>query len=226
LKLIFYSGGDHEDNTSLDEYCVKMALQSGRPAQELKYTYIPASSYDSEIEFHNIVGAISPYGITKFLHFPVDIPFDRIMEKEVFSGDIIHLGGGNTFHFLQTLRRKKLLPKLRQFVKRGGVLTGLSAGAIMMTPSITTASFPSFDRDDNDEGITDFKSLGLVKFDFFPHYKNSIRYDLELATYSTTIKHPLYCSPDGHGIIVNGDKLIFVGKTYMFRDGHKITISS
>jgi dipeptidase E len=126
---------------------------------------------------------------------------------------------------LKTLRKKKLLGELKKFVKRGGVLTGLSAGAILMTPKIDTASFPDHDRDDNDCKIRNFNSLNLVDFEFFPHYRNSKRYDFDLLKHSKLSKNPIYACYDGSGIIVNSGKMEFLGKVFLFHRGTKIRIN-
>lgn len=211
MKLVFYGGGDGEANRQLDALTIKLSSK-----KYPRIAYIPSCSFDSHVDFKDFVFQYTYFDITQFIYFPIDIPFDRVLMKEVFQSDIIHLSGGNTFYFLAHLRKSGLLPELKAFVERGGILTGLSAGAIIMTPSIETASFPEFDCDDNDEGLRNFKSLGLVSFEVFPHYKNSKRYEKELLNYSRHSKHPLFAIPDGGGIIVDGNTQKFVGKIHCF----------
>lgn len=220
MKLVFYSGGDEKDNKSLDKVFVEL-LGKKNPV----VTFIPSSSYLSEQEFKVFVRHYSKYRISRFIHFPVDVPFDRILFQEVIRSDAIHMGGGNTFYFLNSLRKARLLPELRKFAERGGVLTGLSAGAIMMTENIEMAAFPEFDRDENIVGLKNLSSLGLVDFAFFPHFKNSSRYDAAFKKYSKLKKKVIYACPDGSGIVVNGDELRFIGKTFAFSDGHKFAIN-
>lgn len=220
MKLVFYSGGDDKDNKSLDKVFVEI-LEKKNPV----VTFIPSSSYLSEQEFKVFVKHYSKYKISRFIHFPVDIPFDRILFQEVMRSDAIHMAGGNTFYFLNSLRKAKLLPEMRKFAEKGGVLTGLSAGAIMMTENIEMAAYPEFDRDENAVGLKNLSSLGLVDFAFFPHFKNSARYDAAFKRYSRTKKKVIYACPDGSGIVVNDRELRFVGKTYAFSDGHKFSIN-
>tara|TARA_Y100000780_G_scaffold229574_1_gene249531 strand:+ start:33436 stop:34107 length:672 start_codon:yes stop_codon:yes gene_type:complete len=221
VKLVFYSGGDEEDNENVDQACLDL-IDNPNPT----FVFIPSSSYDGEAEFHEFVESWQDYGITRFIYFPVDIPQDRVLMKEVFQSDLIHLGGGNTFYFLKYLRQYGYLEFLREYVLMGKVLTGLSAGAIMMTPNIKTASYPSFDRDENEEGVRNLKALGLVRFEFFPHYKNSLRYDRELLAKSKNLRHPLFALPDGSGLIKNEEQLSFIGKAWAFKNGTKILINS
>lgn len=220
MRLVFYSGGTGEQNRQLDRLALKLTRK-----RYPKIAYIPSCSFDAEVDFKDFVHQFTQFDVTQFIYFPIDIPFDSILMREVFQCDLIHLSGGNTFYFLKTLRDSGLIGPLKDFVERGGVLTGLSAGAILMTPSIHTASFPSFDCDENSDGVRNFKSLKLVNFEIFPHYKNSHRYDLELKAYSESRKHPLYALPDGSGIVRDGNILSFVGKVYSFVAGVKSGMS-
>lgn len=221
MKLVFYSGGTEEDNLSLDKHFIKLINK-----KDPVVTFIPSSSYDSEFEFKEFVRHYSKFKIYRFIHFPVDHPFDKIILKEVLKSDVIHLAGGNTFYFLDTLRKAKLLPELKKFVARGGVLTGLSAGAIIMTENIELAGYPEFDRDENEINLKNLSSLNLVDFFFFPHFKNSKRYDDVFKTFSKKSKKTIYACPDGAGILVNDGEFNFIGKCFAFRSGHKITIKS
>ena len=220
MKLVLYSGGDARANRALDDELFRM-VGNKNPLM----AYIPASSYLSEFEFQHFVDQYKRFRVKRFLHFPVDVPFDKILFKEVLKADIIHLGGGNTFHFLLWLRKTKMLEALRDYVFRGGILTGLSAGAIMMTPDISTAGVPSFDRDENHDNIKNLDAMALLEFDFFPHYRNSPRYDVEFRRFTRKSKRSLYVSPDGAGIIIDGEKRTFVGPTWLFSDGKKIAIN-
>ncbi len=220
MKLVFYSGGDARANRELDDELFRM-VGNKNPLM----AYIPASSYLSEMEFQHFVDQYRRFRVKRFLHFPVDVPFDKILYKELFKSDVIHLGGGNTFHFLLWLRKTKMLEALKEFVHHGGILTGLSAGAIMMTPDIQTAGMPSFDCDENHDNLKNLASMGLVEFDFFPHYRNSERYDKEFRQFSRDPKRSLYVCPDGAGIVIDGEKKTFVGPTYLFSDGKKIALN-
>lgn len=220
MKLVFYSGGLEKDNASLDRAFIEL-LGKKNPV----VTFIPSSSYLSEQEFKNFVKHYSKFKISRFIHFPVDVPFDKILLQEVMRSDAIHLAGGNTFYFLNSLRKAKLLPQLRNFARNGGVLTGLSAGAIMMTENIDMAAYPEFDRDENTVNISNLSALNLVDYLFFPHFKNSPRYDSVFKKYTRLNKKVIYACPDGAGIVINGEELRFIGRCYAFADGHKFTLN-
>jgi dipeptidase E len=221
MKLVLYSGGLEKENRSLDRSFVDL-LHKKSPV----VTFIPSSSYLSEHEFKAFVKHYSKYKISRFIHFPVDVPFDRIIFQEVMRSDAIHLAGGNTFYFLNSLRKAKLLPELRRYAEKGGVLTGLSAGAILMTENIDMAAYPEFDRDENFVNLKNLTAMHLVNFAFFPHFKNSARYDAVFRRYSRFRKKLIYACPDGAGIVISNDEIKFVGPCYGFAGGQKFIVNS
>ena len=137
---------------------------------------------------------------------------------------MIYLAGGNTFYFLKHLRKSGLIPQLKQFVEGGGVLAGLSAGAIILTPNIGTAGPPLPEPDDNDVKLKNLRSLGLVRFEFYPHYISTPKTNQAIIQYSRTTKNPIFACPDGSGITINGKRMTFIGKVIMFSWGKKVGI--
>lgn len=218
MRLVFYSGYDESDNLSLN-LSLKEMIGQNNPL----VTFISCGS-DGDTEFSYFVDQFKLFGWKKFLYCSVDNPIDTVFRKKIFEGQIIHLDGGNTFYFLQALRNNDMLESLKLFVERGGILTGLSAGAIIMTPNITMASIPSFDRDENYVGLTRLSSMNLVHFEFFPHYKQSKRYDDALKNYSKKMGRVIYACPDGSGIVINHEKVTFNGKCWGFYQGKKMEV--
>lgn len=220
MKLVLYSGGGEIENALLNLKAIELTGKSSP-----KMTFIPSSSYDAETDFRYFVDEFSKLGVDHFFLFNVDVPFTQTLLKEVLNSDIIFLGGGNTFYFLNYLKKNNMFKHLREFLDKGGVLCGLSAGAIVLTPNIYTASFPTFDRDENPWQIKNLKSMGIVNFEFFPHYKNSKRYDSEFVSHTKKSNRPLYACPDGSGIVIENEEMTFVGKCSVFFAGKKLTLS-
>jgi dipeptidase E len=219
MKLVLYSGYD-ERNTALDEHLVRM-IGKARP----RITYIPAMSSDAESEFEFFCENFGKYGFYDITVFHVDKPYSIHQAKAALNADMIYLSGGNTFHFLKAIRLNGFDKMLKTYAKRGGVIAGLSAGAILLTPSIATASYPEFDCDDNWVGLKDLKALGLAPFEFFPHFTAAREYNAELLLQSKKIKWPIYGAFDGSGIIIEDRKLIFIGSVTQFYRGQKFVIN-
>jgi dipeptidase E len=114
---------------------------------------------------------------------------------------------------------------LIKFVQRGGVLAGLSAGAILMTPTIMTASYPKFDRDDNIVGIRSMDAMNLVQFEFFPHYTPEPEYARELKKQSKLLKYPIYGVSDGGGITMDNGCLSFFGDVWGYFAGKQFDVN-
>ncbi len=220
MKIVLYSGGTEEENYFLNKRALRM---TEKPNPQL--TFIPSSSFDAEIDFKYFVNEFSAFGINKFLYFCVDQPFTKTLLNEVLKSDLIFLGGGNTFYFLKHLRKHGMFQHFNKFLIRGGVLCGLSAGAIVLTPHVHTASFPHFDRDENPFDMKNLNAGRFVNFEFFPHYKNSGRYETEMLHYSRKTNIPLYAVADGGGIIVEDDQISFSGKCFQFYQGKKLIVS-
>ena len=219
MRLVFYGGGHESENFELHKLSIKLTEKSSPTI-----TYIPAQSYGAEEDFREFVKCFKKLGVKKFLFSPIDHYMSSVLKDEILTSDMIHLGGGNTYYFLHYLRKAKLFSSLKKFAKEGGVLTGLSAGGILMTPKISTASYPAFDCDENDEGITDMRGMNLVNFEFFPHYKNSKRYNIELEKESKKLKYPIYACPDHSGIVYNNGDFEFVDRCYVFVKGDRIKL--
>ena len=101
-----------------------------------------------------------------------------------------------------------MIPVLTQYVARGGVLIGVSAGAILMTPDITTSSLCG---DELIPGEKDFSGLGLVDFAFVPHYGYG-RFTLDdVKKYAREKQRAVYAARDTGALIVNRNAVKCIG---------------
>jgi len=220
MKLWLYSSGDGESNLSMDR-----AMLHNLSDKKLTFTFIPAS-YDSAAEYYDeFIERFSQLAYIDFHILHADRPLLRRDRFRALNSDVIYLSGGNTFYLLDSLRRADLLDDLRYYVDTGGLLAGHSAGGIMMTPSIDTASYPDFDCDDNEVEIFDWKALGFVNFEFFPHYRNSARFSESLLAESRRGPGVIYGVPDGSGLVVLDRQITFFGTVWGFVGGHKFRVS-
>lgn len=213
MKLAFYSGDDNQANERLDLDLVKL-MGKKNP----KIGYIPSSSDPTRKYFKGIKKYYSKYGLSRFLYFDIDQEFDRKKLPELLTCDAIHLSGGNTFKFLHSIKKRKLVTFLRKYAQGGKVLIGVSAGAMIMTPSInTTAVFHTQKGDlkkENVVGLKDFRALNLVNFEFIPHFNKDK--ETFVKNYSRTQKNTVCACDDASGIIVNREKTVFYGKVVKF----------
>lgn len=221
MKAVFYGGGYYSYSGNLDLHKEAIRLSN---VKRPRVTYIPSSSEYGIDDFADFVKSFKRVSNCTFLYFPIDLDFSPRLMREALSSEIIFLSGGNTFSFLRDLRRKKLVTPLRNRANKGTVMGGLSAGGILLSPNISTASFPKWDHDDNSVNLKRWDALSLAKFEFFPHFSNSARYREVLSAHSKKSKHPLIATPDGDGLVVDGDKLAMQGKCTQFYKGQVLRI--
>lgn len=111
-----------------------------------------------------------------------DNPEDEI--NKLKKCNILIITGGNTFRLLKNLRRSGLDKAIKEFAKRSDtVISGFSAGAIILTPTIKICNLPGYDE--NLDNLTDLTGLNIVDFEVFPHYsidQESVLQDYKKAT--------------------------------------------
>lgn len=140
-------------------------------------------------------------GLDLALFFDLDKPHSADDIAALFASDAIHLAGGHTGGFLQRLKQSGMLGPLSDWALSGGILIGVSAGAILMAPTIATDAIFIGERP---EDIEDGAALGLTPFEFFPHLGDDDTYVPALLRYSLSTPRTILACNDGDGIVVSG----------------------
>ena len=181
-----------------------------------RLAYIPSQSDLQRKYFNQKVEWYKQFGITDLLYFDVDKEYNEKKIDELLACDAIFLSGGNTYYFLNSLKKREFLPKLREYVRKGGILIGVSAGSIIMSKTIDITTL----HDENTIGLKDYTALGLVDFEFFPHLDHNMKQYLEdLKKYSIKSNLVIYACKDGDGIIVNDYEIKFFGEVLKIKNG-------
>lgn len=227
MRLVLYSGGQERSNKTLHQELVNLTGKRGVRPQPLSMTYVPFCHDGSEVFFNRAVQRYSRFGVKKFHCLDIDTkqPLSAGDLKKALGSDIIYLSGGNTFYFLKNLKRHKLIKSLRDYAARGGVIAGLSAGAHIITPHITLAGLKGIDPDPNEVGLRSLGSLGLVPFEFIPHFEPTPRGIRAVKNYSVKNGSPIYASADGGGIVINDDRFTVYGKSWVFFEGEMLRLT-
>jgi dipeptidase E len=170
--------------------------------------FIPSIS-DPKREYYQIQKSYyARLGINLEVYFELDILFDPNKLTTLFACDAIHLSGGNTFYFLHYLRQRNMIEPLKEYVKNGGIIIGVSAGAILLTRNVASAILCGDTPLDNDNN---WNALGLVEFAFVPHLESITDGMVKLQQYANKHKVKVYSCRDGDGIIVQGDQVRCIG---------------
>jgi len=220
LALVSDAGSDNGMATiqyvlnSLEINSPRVAYIASEPDPERCY-------YRATQEIYHRLGA-------NLCHFvELESGFDAAVAEAMFGFDAIHLSGGDTFRFLKWLRKRDLITSLQTYLRDGGALIGVSAGAMILTPSIESAWLCG---DSNDVGLQNLSALSLVPFQFVPHVDSDIRDGETLldalsdryrsAMSSFTVKMPadeLCLCPDDAGVALIGDERIEFGRPVIYR---------
>lgn len=113
--------------------------------------------------------------------------------------DLIYVSGGNTFGTMKLIREAGFDRAIIDYVQRGVVYIGGSAGAHIVTANISHVA----KYDINTYGLTDFSGLGLFQGVLICHYTEARKADLEsLIASSPYIIHTL---SDDDCIIIKDD---------------------
>jgi dipeptidase E len=223
VKLILYSTDGLEVNTRMDKKVRELLPKDSR------ITYIPSCPDPQRRYFKQFKSWFGQNGFKKIEYFDLDREFDFVKVKSVLESDAIYLSGGNTFGFLHLILKRKFRSKLKNFVKAGGVLIGTSAGVMLMTPSIETTR--EFKGDSlNDFGVNPNRSLGLVNFEFFPHYNNPSEFlsvakvEQALLERSRITGRKIIACREGEGLIIWDGKVMIVGEPVVFKNGKKLLL--
>jgi dipeptidase E len=201
LNLVLYSDQIARQSDAVDARLLELLPKRARIG------YLPAGPDRAPAWFRLRARHYARYDLS-LSYFGVEAGFDPLRVDELLECDAIHLSGGNTFRFMHWLRVRGLNQVVQRFAARGGVLIGVSAGAIITTPDIGTAALcgdPRYPAADGDQG------LGLVGFGFFPHFDGSDAHLAALREYSRAFPGEVYGVPDGSGIIVRGGALETAG---------------
>lgn len=199
-RLILYSDMESTNNLALNERLLHW-VGHAHP----RIGYISAAPDASRVYFERARQCYLAQGMELSCYVDSNSSADEL--AAVLACEVIHLSGGNTFSFLHWLKQRGLLAKLRHYALSGGVLIGVSAGAILMTPSVASAELCA---DAREAGLTDDTALGLVDFHFWPHFEPQQGLEPRLMQLASALTH-LYRCPDGAAIVVEGDQIELFG---------------
>ncbi|NJJ42448.1 Type 1 glutamine amidotransferase-like domain-containing protein [Paenibacillus apii] len=205
IKLVLLSDLTDEENKEIDRRLLSL-FDDVNPS----IGYIPSCSDLNGKYFKKILEYYNKLGIAKVDYFDLDLEYDEQTFTNIFNYDAIHLSGGNTFYFLNLLKKRDLVETVRKYVNNGGILIGVSAGSILTTKTIEIAGYGE-DVDQNNVCIDDLNALGLVDFEFMPHWDGSEEIVNSLRNYARAKNTIVYACKDGDGIVIDNSKIELIG---------------
>ncbi|NEQ42305.1 MAG: type 1 glutamine amidotransferase-like domain-containing protein [Leptolyngbya sp. SIOISBB] len=174
-----------------------------------------ASQPDTERHFFNQVKDFyKSIGVNLDTSIDLEGGFDEALMDRVLSKPIVHLSGGNTYRCLHSLKSRGLGEKMVEFAQLGGVFIGVSAGAMLLTPTIESAALCG---DVNHVGLNNFSSLGVVDFMFVPHATNQQAEFHEARKLAIQRNRNIYLCNDEESIVILNKQIHLFGQPTLLR---------
>lgn len=103
-------------------------------------------------------------GFESVIFFDIEIQ----SPEELAGFDVIYVNGGNTYFLLHWAKKSGFDKLIVDFVGRGGLYVGVSAGSLIAGNSIEVLDYVG--GDENLIGLRDLSGVGLLEYTIRPHY--------------------------------------------------------
>lgn len=207
----------HSDQVTFNNPVDKKIFEILNPKQ-IKIGYIPSSSDKERKYYKSRKDWYRKYGVKDFLYFDLGEEYEESKLKELSNCELIHLSGGNTFNFLENIRKRNFKDFFIDYLDKGGVLVGVSAGSYVMTPTIKLITLYK-----EDFPVMDYTGMSIVNFEFLPHYQTKKQYlDLFLEYSKNNDEGTIYLCGDDNGIYVENDGIKILGEISSIKNGEII----
>lgn len=129
------------------------------------------------------------------------------VEKFNNNFSTIYVCGGNTFKLLKFARESNFKKIIEETLKLGGLYIGVSAGSLLIGPSVEIANEVA--ADGNEVNMTDFTGLNCVDEIIFPHY--SEKHEISLLAFERKHNVSVLRLTNNQALFINSDKKEIIG---------------
>lgn len=131
----------------------------------------------------------------------------KIKKADLKNIDVIFVFGGEPLEYLSRIRKTGLDKAIKNFVKRGGVYLGLSAGSYVVCPTmeVTAWKHPEVDM----AKVKNLKALNLVPFLITAHFEEKWRPVVERPARQT--KYEVIALTDKQAILIKDNQRTIIG---------------
>ncbi|MDD5606706.1 MAG: Type 1 glutamine amidotransferase-like domain-containing protein [Candidatus Pacebacteria bacterium] len=217
MKLLLTSAGWWKEPKIGKEF---LKLVDKKPAEiKVFLVFTPLKDFLDNKYIKRILRQFKEVGILKenITFFQLNKKVKKEQLKEI---DVIYVLGGNTFDYLNGIRKTGLNKKMKEFVKKGGIYVGLSAGSYIACPTIEAATWKH--ADNNKIGLKNLKGLNLVSFLMTAHFEKKYRKTIKEAAKNT--KYLIIALTDKQAILIKNKqvKIIGTGKKNIFNTKNRL----
>ncbi len=135
------------------------------------------------------------------------VDFETEPNKDLSSYGVFYVCGGNTFKLLKFAKEANFKSSIEELFKRNGLYIGVSAGSIIVSPSVQIAG--EIEPDDNEVGLDDLTGLNLVNMIILPHY--SLEIEEEVVAFEKKYSVAVERLNNSQAVFIKDDKEIVVG---------------
>lgn len=138
------------------------------------------------------------------------------LRKRLKTFDIIFVEGGNTFYLLKYVKESGFDHIIHEFLTRGGVYVGVSAGTIITGLNIETSNWNYGEPDKNIVNLEDLEGLNLIPFVFCVHMDKK---DTNIIKkYATETNYPTVGLTDTQALLIDDKikKIVGTGEKFLF----------
>jgi peptidase E len=206
-------------STGFENECVAEGFKRVAIKKDIKnISFLVVSVQDNEsytFYFQKTMDELKNIGVSDIDVFKLeDKAFSPLREY-----DVIYVCGGNTFVYMDRVRKTGLAKFIIDAVKSNrSIYVGVSAGSIIAGPDISIAGWGS-EGDSNDIELKDLAGLGLTNIVVSPHYREDLRAELDdfkdkygYQVYELTDDQALYLSYADIGALKDVVAMKFINK--------------
>lgn len=146
----------------------KIIEHEGRDFVGKKAIFIPTAGdpYDNKDFIEADKLALEKYGLD-VVKIDVKNKDEEEIRKAIDGADVILVAGGDTFYLMEKLKESGADKVIKEFIEKGGVYIGSSAGSIVCCPTIEGAE--EFDDPSLAPELDNFDGMGVFKDVIIPH---------------------------------------------------------
>ena len=183
----------------------KIIKNEGGELAEKRAVFIPTAGDPYENKDFVVADkiALQKYGIEV-----TDLDLKNKTEEEIYESlalaDVLLVAGGDTFYLMEKLKESGADRAIKNFINRGGIYIGSSAGSIICCPTIEGAE--KFDNPNLAPNLKNFNGMGIFNEVVIPHTQKEKYFErVKEATEKLTSKGFKVCH------LTDNDVLFFDG---------------
>ena len=203
MKLLLTS-----DGFTTPEIAYEFLELVGKPASDIRLGVVVPNAIESEIElyYYNLhMDIFSQVGLLKQNIQVINLE-EKLIYKLLEGMDAIFICGGNTYYILSKMRQFGFNKYVRQYIERGGVYIGESAGSIIAGPNIEVTALCG---DINNICLEDLTGLGFIDTAILPHFEEKQNNDVK--EFKSRVNYPVVTLSDSQAMLIIDNKEKIIG---------------